>query len=58
MLLGARVNSYMAMLVPRLGQHAQINSSKAERLLGRKPRSATESVIDAARDLSEHGIVS
>jgi dihydroflavonol-4-reductase len=52
--LGARVNPDMAMLVPMLGQHIRVDSSKADRLLSWTTRPATDSILDAARSLIEH----
>jgi dihydroflavonol-4-reductase len=52
--LGARVSPDMALIVPMLGQHIRVDSSKAERLLDWRSRPARDSVVDAARSLLDH----
>lgn len=55
--LGALMNPDLAAIAPTLGRHVHMDSTKARRLLGWKPRPARETIIDTARDLIAHGIL-
>lgn len=55
--IGALFNAEMAQIAPSLGSFAEIDTTKADRLLGWRTRTVKSTILDTANSLIERGLV-